>query len=152
MRERQGYIYRRADATESELRDLLGAEAAGWAWTPAHMYTRSAQRDDDLLRGEQGCALCAGREIRWRRTGGPPDAPVYDVLVLALAAQPPEALPGFTPLPPDGAPWQIADTQVYLQHPLDKPKEDHDELRSAIRFVAPDGSTQFVALIDATSE
>src|SRR5579859_4092006 len=48
MAKREGYIYRRTGVTRAELHVLLGPDATGWAWTPAFMYTRGANRDDDL--------------------------------------------------------------------------------------------------------
>jgi hypothetical protein len=147
--DRAGYIYRRAGVSADELRDLLGPESVGWAWTPAFMYTRGAHRDDDLLRGAEGCAHHAGIELRWRRTNALPKPPMYDVLALALTELSEETLPGFAPLPPDGTPWQTEPTRMRLQHPLgDPPKEGDDEPRAATNFLAPDGSVQFVALIE----
>jgi hypothetical protein len=161
MAESFGYVYRRSDASRDDLRDLLTDDSAGWAWTPAFMYTHGARRADNLLRGEreqeEGCASRQGIEVRWRaaRTAEPAKAASdkrYDVLVLALAQQSPQSLPGFTPLPPDGAPWRIEQTTIRLQHPLGTPAEpDGDEQRTATCFLSPDGSIQFVALIGASA-
>jgi hypothetical protein len=120
------------------------------------MYTCGAQRSDHLLRGEheyeEGRALRQGIEIRWkaiapREQETASSAKRYDVLLLSTRAQ---SLPGFIPIPPDGAPWHIETTSIHLQHPLGEPAgPDQDELRAAASFIAPDGSIQFVALIGA---
>lgn len=154
MAERKGYIYRNMNASRDELRNLLANDSTGWSWTPAYLYTCGEQRKDHLLRGEQeyeeGHALRQGIEIRWkaiqpeRRSTGI-GAKRYDVLLLSTSAQ---SLPGFVPIPPDGAPWRITDTTLRLQHPLGAAAEqDRDEMRAATCFVAPDGSVQFVALL-----
>jgi hypothetical protein len=153
MAERSGYIYRRAGVGRDELRALLGGDSRGWAWTPAFMYTRGARRDDDLLRGAEGCAHREGVEIRWRPAAQPPeraDDQRYDVLLLALA---PLELAGFTPVPPDGTPWHVLPMSVRLQHPLgDTPGNNADEPCAATCFVAPDGAIQFVALIETADD
>jgi hypothetical protein len=153
MPERSGYIYRGADVSRDELRALLGADSRGWAWTPAFMYTHGARRADELLRGADGCAHRDGIEIRWRPAAQPAvraGEQRYDVLVLALA---PLDLAGFTPVPPDGAAWQVQPMNLRLQHPLgDSPATSADEPRAATGFVAPGGAIQFVALIETTDD
>ena len=145
MAERIGYIYRRADVGHDDLRSMVGADSTGWSWTPAFMYTRGARRDDDLLRGDEGCARRGDSEIRWRRISERDAAARYEVLVLALAEQ---ALDGFAPLLAGDAPWRVAPTSVRLQHPLgDQTDATGDEPHAATCFLAPDGSVQFVALI-----
>ena len=155
MPDRPGFIYRRAGVSSAELRALLGADSRGWSWTPAFMYTRGARRDDDLLRGAEGCAYRPGVEIRWRpaaraatdASDSAPDDAGYDVLVLMLVDQPPD---GFQPLLANGAAWRVEPTVVHVQHALGgAPGSDADEPRAATSFIAPDGAIQFVALIDS---
>lgn len=158
MAERIGYIYRNPDASHGELRDLLGSDSTGWSWTPAYMYTRGAQRNDHLLRDEreyeEGQALRQGIEIRWRairpgQQSAGAGGKRYDVLLLSTQAQ---SLPGFVPILPDGTPWRITTTRMRLQHPLGAATEqDQDETRAATCFTAPDGSIQFVALLEPGS-
>ncbi len=154
MAEAKGYICRNMNASIDELRILLG-DSSGWSWTPAYLYTHGAQRNDHLLRGEheyeEGHALRAGVEIRWKAIGPreqetASSAKRYDVLLLSTSAQ---SLPGFVPVPSDGTPWRIAKTSMHLQHPLGKPAGiGQDETRAATCFIAPDGSVQFVALLE----
>lgn len=158
MSEREGYIYRNLNASQDQLRDLLANDSTGWSWTPAYLYTCGAQRNDHLLRGEreyeEGRALRPGIEIRWRAIAAhspqtASSAKRYDVLVFSAQEQ---SLPGFLPVPPDGAPWRIATTAIYLQHPLGTAAESgHDESCAATYFFAPDGSVQFVALLGPNS-
>lgn len=155
MAERTGYIYRNMNASRDELRDLLAGDSTGWSWTPAYLYTRGAQRNDHLLRGEQeheqGHALRQGIEIRWKAIQPDPQSAEaggkrYDVLLLSTRMQ---SLPGFVPIPPDGAPWRITAATMHLQHPLGvAATQDQDEPRAATCFIAPDGSVQFVALLE----
>jgi hypothetical protein len=131
--ERRGYIYRRQGATEPELRSLIEAADQGWAWTPARKDTRVGGRGD-LLAGDEGRARRTSMEVRWRRSGDG-----YDVLILALAEQ---HLEGFEPLSAGDRPWQVAEAACLLQPPFDDARPHR-----ASAFLAPDGSTQFVALI-----
>jgi hypothetical protein len=155
MAERNGYIYRNMNASPDELRNLLASDSTGWSWTPAYLYTRGAQRNDHLLRGEQeyeeGHALRQDMEIRWKappaeRQSAEAGSKRYDVLLLSTS---PQSRPGFVPIPPDGAPWRTTHSRMHLQHPLGAAANPpQDETRTATCFIAPDGSVQFVALLE----
>jgi len=96
-------------------------------------------------------AVSAALKVKLRSDGlvgvasnGPPNGKA--ARALALAEQP---LDGFEPLLAGDALWQIEQTTIRLQHPLGQPAgPGEDEPRAATRFLAPDGSVQFVALID----
>jgi hypothetical protein len=137
--ERSGYIYRHPKATAEELRALVGAGGLGWAWTPAQMYMRGGGRNDDLLQGDEGRACPGAVEVRWRRAGDR-----YDVLLLALDERQPA---GFEPLLAAGAGWRVRRVAYLLQPPFNNARYER-----ATAFLAPDGSTQFVALIGAARE
>jgi hypothetical protein len=134
--ERTGYIYQRQGATIEELRELVDAAELGWAWTPARMYRRGGGSGDDLLQGDEGRVCTADVELRWRRA-----ADGYDLLVLALAEQ---ALAGFSELRAGDQVWRVERARCLLLPPF-----DIQHPMPATSFLAPDGSTQFVALIGA---
>jgi hypothetical protein len=135
--DRIGYIYRQLGTTAAQLHALIEGALWGWAWTPAQMYLHGQGRRDDLLQADEGRVCHADREIRWRRAGDS-----YDVLVLALAEQ---HLDGFTPLHGGDNTWHVQTHPYLLQPPF-----DIAAYQRATAFVAPDGSTQFVALIGDT--
>jgi hypothetical protein len=103
-----------------------------------------AARGHDLTHGHEGRACRDGLEIRWRQAPPGAEERRYDLLVLALERQ---ELPGFAPLPADGTPWRTETTTIRLQHPA-ATAGVQDEPLAATAFIAPDGSVQFVALIE----
>ena len=122
----------------------------GWAWTYADMYTLASVRDP--LIGDQGRASNDKFEIRWRKKS---DA--YDVLILTVYLHTlnkilntvfgATAWPSFKSLHPAGnenQAWRIETGKNYkLLTPFGKP----DKNIESTYFIAPNGSTQFVALI-----
>lgn len=151
-----GYIYRSPAMSAEPLRSLLNKEkhtfTHGWAWTYSDMYTLA--RVSDPLVGDQGRASNDKFEIRWRKKGD-----VYDVLILTVylhtlnhmlntvfGANP---WPSFKSLRPagndhDDQAWQILPNQDYM---LPQPIGFNDKKIKSTYFIAPNGSTQFVALI-----
>ena len=123
----------------------------GWTWTYSDMYTL-AQVSDPLKKGHQGRASNDQFEIRWRKKGE-----VYDVLILTtylhtlnyllrsvFGANPWPTFKSLKPVGNDDAEWQILTDQEYM---LPQPIGFHDKTIKSTYFIAPNGSTQFVALI-----
>jgi len=149
-----GYIYRSPTMSAEQLRLLLDNHkhtfTHGWAWTYSDMYTLA--RVSDPLVGDQGRASNDKFEIRWRKKGE-----VYDVLILTVylhtlnkmlnsvfGANPWPSFQALRPAGNDDQEWQIRPNQDYM---LPQPIGVNDKTIKSTYFIAPNGSTQFVALI-----
>lgn len=141
MREpRIGYIYRHPDANIATLRRVLEGCTIGWAWDARTLVQGMAQVHASLKICTEGRACGATREVRWRRSGEQ-----VDLLLLTLTEEPPAE---FVPLlPAPDTPWRT-DEVDYRWQVAPIPNGANDTIYSAIHFIAPDGSIQFVALTD----
>ncbi len=149
-----GYIYRFPKMSAEPLRLLLDKEkhtfTHGWTWTYADMYTLASVQDP--LIGDQGRASNDKFEIRWRKKGD-----VYDVLILTVylhtlnkilttvfGATPWPSFKSLRPMGDDNQEWKIEPGKNYK---LLTPSGKDDNCIKSTYFIAPNGSTQFVALI-----
>lgn len=138
----KGFIYRRQQASEADLKDLLAqidpkTFEHGWTWEPTQMH--SLATGIDPLAGEEGRAANKELELRWRKAGK-----AYDILLLSLKEQ---KLAGFEPLTAGvshQSPWQVKCRPYHLRRPSDA---QSDDIIQSVCFIAPNGATQFVALI-----
>jgi hypothetical protein len=137
-------IARQAAADAATLRSLLDACTEGWAWDARTLVRGLAQVQASLPWCTEGRAFSQTRDIRWQRR-----SERFDVLLLTLT----EPLPaGFVPLlPAPDQVWQTQPTALCWQvAPVPMPGVP-DATYPATAFLAPDGSIQFVALIDSTA-
>jgi hypothetical protein len=139
----KGFIYRRKQAQAADLRNLLAqidpkTFLHGWTWDPTQMH--SLATGIDPLACQEGRAANNQLELRWRKEGK-----AYDILLLSLKEQ---QFAGFEPLTAVAShesSWQVEFRPYRLRRPAEA---QNDNIIQSACFIAPNGATQFVALIN----